>query len=267
MAFVSHKIICALMLFLYAGVVHAQTDSDAVQIELDVYNCNNNGICEFGENYPACPLDCDPPPPPTPTTTPSTDAGTRSSVRRIDPLITLLTELRNVLGRLFITLSEERMTTSIIQSVCVDGVCTVILPDGSLGAGVSSSGLDPSISITLSVRPHEKGVLFEWNRGALVRIVRNSEAFPVDPLGEHLLYEGDRGFFIDETKEVGVFYYAIYPKNSRGVYGTPHFVIVRHEEDTTTYTHDTFLWILFILTLCTCVFIFWRFLKKKEQTL
>lgn len=60
--------------------------TDQVKIRVGVDTCDQDAVCEvlFGENYPACPLDCEAPPAPvTPTSTKSSSSGKRGGEKNV----------------------------------------------------------------------------------------------------------------------------------------------------------------------------------------
>lgn len=204
--------------------------SDTLRIELGVYHCDNDSICEVAENAEFCPLDCVAPTATTTDPEPQDDGPRPSSrLRSIQQFVDLF--------QTYIPFVGEGVTpfVNLINGsgyVCDDDFCTAFTDDLARSVIVSfEESFGDGASGNVSIKPILGGkIVFEWEKDVSVRIMRSSKEFPVDPLSGELVYEGASGEFISS----GVFgsdimYYSLFQKHSDGSYGHPEFIIIKSQ--------------------------------------
>lgn len=205
--------------------------SDTVHIELGVYHCDNDSICEVAENAEFCPLDCiatttpeEPEPEEEEDSTPPSQGP-----RVIEQLIDLFQTYIPFIGDL-----TEQSINSIDEPgyVCTDGACTTFTEDLARSVVVSfEEASEGGGGATVSVSPISgEEIAFVWEEGMTMRIMRSPEEFPIDSLSGELVYEGARGEFTAfGVLDSDIMYYSLFPKYEDGSYGDPEFIIVKSQ--------------------------------------
>lgn len=206
--------------------VTARAASDTLRVQLGVYHCDNDSICEPAENAEFCPLDCVPPPATTTDDEPPPPQGTRV----IDQIIDLFQTYIPFVGE---TDGGAPGTGDDAGYVCESGSCTTFTEDLTRSVIVSfEESFDEYRGGDVSIKPISgQEIAFEWEAGMTMRIMRSPEEFPVDPLSGELVYEGADGSFTSfMVGDADVLYYSLFPKYNDGSYGDPEFIIVKSQE-------------------------------------
>jgi hypothetical protein len=220
----------ALFLFVFISLIafwgQAQAASDTIHVELGVYHCDNDSICEVAENAEFCPLDC------TATTTeeePEEDNPPRPSSR--PRLIQQFVDLFQT----YIPFTGESVGSFVGPTdesgyVCNGDFCTAFTDDFARSVIVSfEESFGGSENGSVSIKPILGGeIVFEWEGDVSMRIMRSPKEFPVDPLSGELVYEGASGEFISSgVLGSDIMYYSLFPRRADGSYGDPEFVIIQ----------------------------------------
>ncbi len=213
-------------LTLFGVRVHAA--SDVLHIELGVYHCDNDAICEVAENAEFCPLDCVAPPATTTEEEPEDEPSLPSQRPRIiDQIVDLFQTYIPFVGT-----PQDVSGPSNEGFVCTDGSCTAFTEDLARSVIVSfeeSSGNSEGSSVLISPISGNE-IVFEWEEGMMMRIMRSPQEFPIDPLNGELVYEGSSGSFKSfGVSDLDIMYYSLFPKREDGSYGDPEFVIVKSQ--------------------------------------
>lgn len=201
--------------------------SDSLHVELGVYHCDNDSICEVAENAEFCPLDCVAEPPAT--TTEEEDSappqGQRVIQRIIDLFQTYIPFIGNPTGIPGASVNDSGY-------VCDGTLCTVFTEDLTRSVIVSfeeSFGGDEENSVSISPISGEE-IAFAWEEGMTMRIMRSPKEFPIDPLSGELVYEGASGGFTSfGVLGSNIMYYSLFPRHEDGSYGDPEFIIVKSQ--------------------------------------
>jgi hypothetical protein len=202
--------------------------SDTLRVELGVYHCDNDAICEVAENVEFCPLDC------VATTTeeePEEDDPPRPSQgpRVIQQLVDLFQTYIPFVGEGIVPFVGPMDESGY---VCEDDFCTAFTDDLARSVIVSfEESFDGWESGSVSIKPIVGGeIIFEWDDDVTMRIMRSFKEFPIDPLSGELVYEGMSGKFISPAfLGADIMYYSLFPKHPDGSYGQPEFIIIRSQ--------------------------------------
>ncbi|MBP9771682.1 MAG: hypothetical protein KBD16_02035 [Candidatus Pacebacteria bacterium] len=195
---------------------------DSIGINLDVAFCNHDLVCDAEENYAACPSDCAAP---ATTTPPSEDdddespSGTRASV--FESMIEILSP--------FIPFFEVAEPTE--ESVQCDGAsCTRTLSRVRDNSTSATFNEEKNNGFRIATPEDDNAVVFLWDRGSSVRILRSTEQFPQEAFeGGTLIYEGSSGFFEDSLDSIAEnLYYALFVRTDSGGYAAPQLVLVKN---------------------------------------
>lgn len=205
----------------------ARAASDTTHIELGVYHCDNDAICEVAENAEFCPLDCVAPPATTTEEADEEDTTPQSS-RIIEQIVDLFQTLVPFGGEGASPVSEVNENGGVF---CTDGSCTTFTDDFARSVVVSFEGSFEERASSVSISPVlGNEIAFSWEAGAVVRIMRSDKEFPIDPLSGELVYEGSSGAFTAVAiKGSDIMYYSLFPQNKDGSYGDPEFIIVKSQ--------------------------------------
>lgn len=210
---------------------HVYAASDTLRVELGVYHCDNDAICEVAENAEFCPLDCTAPVATTTDPEPPDDDSPPSSQRlfAIQQLVDLFQTYIPFVGEgvtPFVNLMNES------GYVCDGDFCTAFTDDLARSVIVSfEESFGEGMSGSVSIKPIVGGeIVFEWEENVTMRIMRSPDEFPIDPLSGELVYEGMSGKFISSGfLGADIMYYSLFPKHPDGSYGQPEFIIIRSQ--------------------------------------
>ncbi len=226
MRIVLFTLLLALGSFSFATIVYGAQDSTVINLE--VLFCNHDLICDPEENYSACPSDCVAPTPPVATTTEDDGGETTPRTRRI-------------IERIIAPIESIITLFPFVPEIDTDGVqcdgesCTTSLsrmldrftrsPRKNSNGSVYSEG-----GLHVATQEDDDAVVFLWNRGQAVRILRSQEQFPQSPFeGGTLIFEGATGFFEDSLDSIADnLYYALFAREDDGSYGDPQLVLVKN---------------------------------------
>lgn len=230
-------------LIAFSGHVHAA--SDTLRVELGVYHCDNDAICEVAENAEFCPLDCSAPV--ATTTEPEDDDGDEDSAppsQRSFVIQQLVDLFQTYIP--FVSEGTTPFVNLINESgyVCDGDFCTAFTDDLARSVIVSfEESFNEGENGSVSIRPILGGeIIFEWEKDVTMRIMRSQDEFPIDPLSGELVYEGMSGKFISSGFfGADIMYYSLFPKYADGSYGHPEFVIIKSQDVSDKKATSTFL--------------------------
>jgi hypothetical protein len=211
-----------------AAFVTASTASDGTDIDLEVYFCDGDLVCDPEENYGSCPSDCASPTP-EPDPGPDEDDGGRPDGHRDVPVLIIPPNAGGSTSTV-VTVTPEGIHQTEGQG---PGISSYGIPDGD---GPTFTSLDATIDERTNV------VTISWESdGSYVRILRSEEGFPTSPFeGGYVVYEGRGDEFVDYDIETGkTYYYSIFKQGSDGAYGQRQMVIVKVVESIATTTEST----------------------------
>lgn len=204
--------------------------SDSINVELGVYHCDNDALCEVAENPEFCPLDCVSLPASTTEDTndaPTPPPGIRTVQQIIDLFQTFIPFVGGVDG------GDSSVLLDGSEYVCTDGSCTAFTDDLTRSVVISFEESYTGMSgANVSIKPISgEDVVFAWEEGVTMRIMRSPKEFPIDPMSGELVYEGASGGFSSlEAAGSNIMYYSLFPRRSDGSYGNPEFVIIKIKE-------------------------------------
>ncbi len=221
---------------------HVYAASDTLRVELGVYHCDNDAICEVAENAEFCPLDCTAP---VATTTEPEAEDEDSPPPSQRPLV--IQQLVD-LFQTYIPFVSEGVTplVNLINEsgyVCDGDFCTAFTDDFARSVIVSfEESFDGWENSDVSIKPIPGGeVVFEWEEDVSMRIMRSPDEFPIDPMSGELVYEGTSGKFVSSgVLGSDVMYYSLFPKRADGSYGNPEFIIIKNQNLNGAETTSTF---------------------------
>lgn len=207
-AFAKKPLFVGLFLFLLFSFeaqknIFAATNSDGVNINLDVAFCNADLICDPEENYISCLSDC-----PAPTSTPPVATSTPTSTPQVS----------GSTGRNSAT-SRSGINAFFLTDYFNDIVIGYI-------TDVHSRLFFGKTIITWKYVSNQNsfaGLLYS----PTVRILRDTKAFPLEPDREGLIvYEGNANIFYDtNSTQYSQYFYTIFSKNQEtGQFDHPIFV-------------------------------------------
>ncbi len=216
----------AIVTCLFPSALFAVSDTSIVTIE--VAFCNHDLLCDAEENYTACPSDCDAPATTTPETVPEEEPQTSSGARPsiISQIIDIFVPFAPP-APLQATFEE---TVQCDGESCTSSVSRVLDRFARSPRRNSSGGVYGEGGLRIATQEDSDGVVFLWNRGQAVRILRSPEQFPQSPFeGGTLIFEGTTGFFEDSLNTIAEnLYYALFVREDDGSYADPQLVLVKN---------------------------------------
>jgi hypothetical protein len=188
----------ALSLAAAPAALSAAASADPVIVELEVFFCDGDLVCDAEEAWQSCPSDCAAPVPPPPDEEDDEDEGPRHGSGPHEP----------------------------------EG--PVVNPEGDSVSSAATPIDDRLFAESVDVHVTGGAVEFSWGiaRGESVRILRSETGeFPTSPLsGGIVVYEGSAENFVDEDIEPGRTYrYAVF-HGSGGVYGVRNLVLAQSSQ-------------------------------------
>jgi hypothetical protein len=232
--------------------LHAQANS--IQVDLNVGGCNNNGICEVGENTMSCPVDCPVVIPTIPggrnsgfpllninnlevvpelnsaTIFWSSTIGTISTIRWGETTEVGDGTLKSVVFALnhemeIINLKPGTMYYFTIESLSNDGRTHITTPISFLTKSLKDTTypLNPR-----NVRSYADivGIFISWNNPpdpnfSYIRIMRHEDRFRGSPFLGKLIYEGVAEKFLDKNVIPGKrYFYSVFSRNNDGSFSS-----------------------------------------------
>ncbi|MFA6000428.1 MAG: fibronectin type III domain-containing protein [Candidatus Paceibacterota bacterium] len=229
--------------------------SNSIQIDLGVDNCNNNGICEGGENSLSCPVDC-------PVVVPPIIPGTRQSGPPLITINNLKIEPNFTSAMVYWTSSVSTISTirwgessevgegalkSIIYAQNHKMEIINLRPGTMYYFTIESQDVGKRTHLTapfyfftksykdttfplnprnVRTRADITGITITWENPpdpdfSYIRIMRHEDRFRGSPFLGKLIYEGDGTSFLDADVIPGKkYFYSLFARNNKGEFSS-----------------------------------------------
>ncbi len=252
--------------FLLVNFSFAYTDNTGLDVNLNVITCNNDTVCQVGEDFISCPTDC-PPPPPTPTGG-TTSGGYLMEGKDFFRNLTVIPSYTNATikwNSAFPTIYIIKWGTTedykkgtlknvhfvydhnaeitgldpntlyyfVIESESHTGV-KAVLGNQIFKTLTPSDKVAPSNVTDVKISTTVSGIVLSWVNPkdkdfSYVRIVRTEDKYSSDPYVGKLVYEGSGQYMRDTSVTTGVkYFYTIFARDKSNNYSSGYPISIIH---------------------------------------
>ena len=248
--------------FLTINSSESFTGADGLGVNLNVVTCNNDSVCDLGEDFLSCPADC------TPIIGGGGGGGEEDKTLEFFRNLTVTPEyttanikwnsnsptiyiikwgtteeykdgtLKNIHFTYdhSVDLTNLEPSTTYYFTIESDNYAGVkqILSNQTFTTLTPVDKIAPSNVTNAKISTTKSGIVLSWTNPedkdfSYVRVVRSTDGYITDPYGGKLVYEGSGQYLRDANVEIGVkYYYTIFTRDTSGNFSSGYPISIVH---------------------------------------